>query len=105
MFTRQDINYAMIHILMFFIGYSGGMAAMRHANPNFTSNFDWQALNAGLIAMGGSTIGISMVGKSQTTVAQEQQDRQANLTKEILSQITPIAPTVVEPKEEIKHDG
>lgn len=96
MFTRQDINYAMIHILMFFIGYSGGMAAMRSANPNFTANFDWQALNAGLIAMGGSTIGISVVGKSQTTVAQEQD----NLTRDTLAQITPTAPTVVDSQKE-----
>jgi len=77
--TRQDINYILVHIIIFLAAYSSAMSAMIHANPTFSAWFDWQAFSAGLIAIGGTSLGISVVGKS---AAKQDQEQSAQIAKE-----------------------
>lgn len=58
--TKEDFYYILAHGLAFFLGYSTMMAAYMHAGHPPVSFFDWSALNAGLIAMGVTNLGVNL---------------------------------------------
>jgi len=66
MCSRQDFNYALIHILIFFMFYAGTMAKLHHDNANFNAWFDWWALSEGLKGVMGTGLAINLTNRSNT---------------------------------------
>lgn len=104
--TRQDINYILVHVIIFLAAYSGSMTTLGHGNPNFHDWFNWEALNAGLIATGGTSLGISVVGKSQAKADDEIKTMRASMSKdmdkaiEIINKTHEQAQTIIVPASE-----